>query len=319
MRKLGILILVLSLVMVACQSGGGNTGSVSEKAEEKENVIEETTEEVNEMTEEVNEMTEEVPVVVAGTVSITNALYAVGVEIAAVPETSHEIPEDLLDLPRIGMSMTPDIEIVKSLEADYFFTNGMLKESLDASFTEQGIPVEYINMSTYDDVIETLTYFGEIFDKTENAESVIAEIRSYENQAKEIYEGKEAKTVAVIFGTPGSFMLTTSSAFTGELIGKVGAINVTDDMPGSMAPYIPFSLETLAEKDPDVILRLTHASPEESRKMFDEEFANNSFYSSLKAVKEGQVYDLDNNYFGVAATVKCGESLLEMAKLIYGN
>lgn len=315
MKKIWILVLVLAL-LTGCAGGAGNNTATNV---EETNEVVETKEETKEKVEETEEVVQETHVVVAGTVSLTRALHAVGVELAAIPETRKALPEDLSALPRIGMSMKPDIEIVKSLEPTHFFTDGMLKESLETTFTEQNIPVEFISMSSYQDVIDTLTYFGETFGKEENAKKVIDEIKAYEDRAKAIYEGKEARTVAIIFGMPGNFMLTTNSAFSGQLVPMVGSTNITDGMPGAMAPYIPFSLEVLAEKDPDVILRLTHVSQEESKKMFDEEFANNSFYDNLKAVKNGEVYDLDSSIFGVAATIDCGQALLEMTKLIYGE
>lgn len=318
MKKLWILLMVvvLSFGMIACQSSNDvaeNSHENMANEAEVENVVE-TEEEV-----ETKEGVDQSPVVVAGTVSLTKALAAVGVELTAVPTTESVLPESVASLPRIGMPMSPDLELVKSFEPDYFFTDGMLKNSLDASFQEQNIPVEYVSMSSYDSVIETLTYFGTLFGKEEEATQVIDEIKSYEAKAKEIYEGKEARTVAVIFGVPGNFMLTTNKAFTGELVSRVGSINITDEMEGTMAPYVPFSLETLAEKNPDVILRLTHVSPEESKKMFDAEFANNAFYDNLKAVQNGEVYDLDPSMFGVTATIDCGKALLEITELIYGE
>lgn len=322
MKKIVLLlmIMVLSFSMLAC----GQSNQAEEVNDEKAEAVDANTSATEDSDASVentgtgSEETKDV-VVVAGTVSLTKALAAVGVELTAIPTTESELPEAVTDLPRIGMPMNPDLELVKSFEPDYFFTDGMLKNSLDASFQEQNIPVEYISMSSYDDVIETLTYFGSEFGKEEEASKVIADIEAYEEEAKAIYENQEPKTVAVIFGVPGNFMLTTSRAFTGELVSKVGSVNITDDMEGAMAPYIPFSLETLAEKDPDVILRLTHVSPEESKKMFDEEFANNSFYSNLKAVKDGKVFDLDPSMYGVSATIECGKALLNMTELIYGE
>lgn len=324
-----LMVMILSFSLLACQSSNdeGQNANVESATANTENAPTNTESNAEEVADTENstdneasdsEETEEV-VVVAGTISLTKALAAVGVELAAIPVTEKALPESVENLPRIGMPMNPDLELVKSFEPDYFFTDGMLKNSLDASFQEQNIPVEYISMSSYDNVIETLTYFGTEFGKEEEAKKVIDEIRAYEEEAKAIYENHEPKTVAVIFGVPGNFMLTTSRAFTGELVSKVGSINITDDMEGAMAPYIPFSLETLAEKDPDVILRLTHVSPEESKKMFDEEFANNTFYGNLKAVKDGQVYDLDPSMYGVTATIDCGKALLNMTQLIYGE
>ena len=52
----------------------------------------------------------------------------------------------------------------------------------------------------------------------------------------------------------------------------------------------------MLQQNPDIILRTSHAMPEEVMKNFETEFAQNDIWSKFSAVQNGKVYNLDNNY-----------------------
>lgn len=279
-----------------------------------------TTEETTSIvTNEAVQETENKPVVVAGTVSVTRILHDLGVDIVAIPQTEKALPEKVKSLPAIGLPMNPNIELVMSYAPDFFITDASLEASLSDPLKAQNINTVFLKTSGYNDIIDSILHLGEIFKKQNAATKMVNHITELEEQAVQLSEGKESISVAIIFGTPESFMLSTGSSYVGSLVSKLGGTNITDGMEGARAPYIAFSLETLAEMNPDVILRMTHVNPEQSKIMFDEAFSGNAFYSGLKAVKEGKVIDLDSNYFGVTATVDCGEAILMMARHLYGE
>lgn len=306
MKKLLIVLSIFTLVFSLFVGCSNNQENVVENAKANESMNTEPKEEVKEE-----------PIVIAGTVSITRILHGLNVELTAVPSTSKFMPEDVLSLPQIGMAMSPDIEIIKSFEPDYFITDTTLQERLGGEFEEQQIPTFYKKTSGYEDIITTINELGAEFNKEEEAKKMVADIRAYEAEAANIYEGQDSLKVVVIFGTPGSFMLATEKSYVGGLVTMIGSENITSGLEGAMGPFIPFSLEVVADIDPDVILRLTHVNPEQSKLMFDKEFNENEFYKALSAVKNNRVYDLDNSLFGVVATVDCGQALVEMSRLLY--
>ncbi len=319
MKKILVLICVVSLMavmMISCKSN-----------ETSENVLEENTtteasKEVKEVEEEENKNgagQEQASVVIGGTVSVSRILHGLGVEMIGIPTTKKFLPEELKGITEIGMAMAPDLEIIKSLEATHFITDSSLKDRLGVELEAQEIPVKYMKTSGYEDIINTIEELGKEFGKSEEALTMVNDIRAYEKEAKVLIEDEEALSVAIIFGTPKSFMLATNNSYIGSLVTMAGSVNITADMDGAMAPFVPFSLEVLAQKNPDVILRLTHVNPEQSKVMFDKEFDENAFYEALKAVQNDKVFDLDNSLFGVVATVDCGEAFVEIAKLIYGK
>ena len=54
-------------------------------------------------------------VVVATSVAVTEILDALGVKVSGVPTTSYELPESTKEAVEVGNPMSPDLEIIKSL------------------------------------------------------------------------------------------------------------------------------------------------------------------------------------------------------------
>lgn len=75
----------------------------------------------------------------------------------------------------------------------------------------------------------------------------------------------------------------------------------------------------MLQRDPDIILRTSHAMPEQVMAMFRDEFADNDIWQHFQAVQEGKVYDLDNNKFGMSANFRYKEALEELKPMLYGG
>ena len=63
-------------------------------------------------------------------------------DLVGVCDTRKELPERYLDLPRVGMAMNPDLEVIKSLNPDYILSPVTLKNDLEPKY--QTIGTEYI-------------------------------------------------------------------------------------------------------------------------------------------------------------------------------
>ena len=75
----------------------------------------------------------------------------------------------------------------------------------------------------------------------------------------------------------------------------------------------------MLQQNPDIILRTSHAMPEEVMKNFETEFAQNDIWSKFSAVQNGKVYNLDNNYFGMSANLKVIEGLDMLSDIVHGS
>jgi iron (Fe) ABC superfamily ATP binding cassette transporter, binding protein len=77
------------------------------------------------------------------------------------------------------------------------------------------------------------------------------------------------------------------------------------------------SNDSLATKNPDVILRLEHALPNVTLPQFKQEFKKNSVWKTMKAVKTGRVYDLQQPDFNASANMNVSQALNKLSNWLY--
>ena len=110
-------------------------------------------------------------------------------------------------------------------------------------------------------------------------------------------------------------MVATESSYVGSLLKFAGGVNVYGD--GNGQDFLNINPEDMVEKAPDIILRTSHALPEQVKKMFAEEFATNDIWKHFEAVQNARVYDLDNEKFGMSANFQYEEALKELETFLY--
>ena len=157
---------------------------------------------------------------------------------------------------------------------------------------------------------------GEKFDKNEEAKALLEEIESKELEVKEKAESLENPEVLVLFAAPGSTMIATSKSYIGSLVELVGGKNIIEDNSTSFTTY---NKEDLAMLNPEKILVMVHALPEETKVALQAEMASDSAWQNINAVKEGNVIYLDSEYFGMSANLKVIEGLEILSDIVHGN
>ena len=255
-------------------------------------------------------------VVVATSVAVTEILDALGVKVSGVPSTVYELPESTKGAVEVGNPMSPDLEIIKSLNPTMVVSVDTLGSDYMNLFTENNIPSEFISLESLDGLKEAITNLGEKFDKNEEAKALLEEIESKELEVKEKAESLENPEVLVLFAAPGSTMIATSKSYIGSLVELVGGKNIVEDNSASFTTY---NKEDLAMLNPEKILVMVHALPEETKVALQAEMASDSAWQNINAVKEGNVIYLDSEYFGMSANLKVIEGLEILSDIVHGN
>lgn len=250
-------------------------------------------------------------VVVATSVAVTEILDKLGVEVSGVPTTSYELPESTKDATEVGSPMNPDLEIIKSLNPTCVVSVDTLGSDFEKQFTENNIPSMFVNLSTVDGLKETIVNLGEKFDKSEKAAEIIAELENKENELN-LSKKENKKDVLILFGAPGSVMVSTDNSYVGNLVKIAGGNNIFESESSS---FIQVNMEEIIKRNPDKILIMTHAVPEEAKKTVEEEFAK-ATWQQLDAIKNNKVYYLENGYFGMSANLKVIEALDKLGVIL---
>ena len=130
----------------------------------------------------------------------------------------------------------------------------------------------------------------------------------------EAKSGQEKPQVLVLFAAPGSTMMATGKSYIGSLVEIAGGKNIIEDTSSS---FVTYNTEEITKLNPEKILVMMHAMPDETRKALEKEFAESSAWKSMNAVKEGKIVYLDNTYFGMSANLKVVEGLGILQDIIY--
>lgn len=304
------LLIIFLAIMTFSLVGCGNSNKKEDNKVSSENNITKSEEENSEDNIIEEEQSE---VVVSTSVALTEILDALQIKVSGVPSTSYELPESTKDAVEVGNPMSPDLEIIKSLNPDIVVSVDTLGSDYIKLFEDNNIKSEFFSLSSLEGLKETIKTLGERFNKNEKAKELISQI---EEKEKNVSNSSESTDVLVLFAAPGSTMIATPSSYIGSLVELVGGNNLVQD---SSMPFVTYSKEELTKLNPEKILVMTHAMPEETKKALEKEMASDATWQNIKAVKEGKVIYLDNNYFGMSANLKVIEGLDILKDIVHNE
>ena len=281
-----VLVLMLALTFTACgkASEKDQTNTTSEETVRSEGTVTPIEEDKSVTAEPTVNKTKSVKRIISFSPSITEIIYAIGAGDMLVGRTDYcDYPEEALQVESIGDFYTPNIEKVISLDPDLVIASALWTEDIQAKFAEAGIEVLVLEDSAkVENVYAMITTVATNLGKEEEAAALVDSMKADLTEIADAVNGLEAKSVYYVvgYGESGDYT-ATGDTFIGDMLTLAGGDNIAKDVSGWS-----YSLETLIEKDPEIILI--------------GEFAYNDFlasenYQELSAVKNNQVYAIDNN------------------------
>lgn len=257
----------------------------------------------------------ETPRIIATSAATADICARLDLPLAGVCSTTlSEVPEEYAELPRVGTAMSPDMEIVSSLEPDWILSPASLQSDLQPKYEAIDTDYAFLNLRSVPGMYRSIQELGDIFDREEQARVLVEEFTEFYEEYRELNEGKESPKVLVLMGLPGSYIIATENSYVGSLVEMAGGENV---YAGTDQEFLTVNTEDMKTKEPDIILRAAHALPDQVQEMFREDFNTNDIWKHFEAVQEGRVYDLTYELFGMSATFRYPEALAELQPLLY--
>jgi iron complex transport system substrate-binding protein len=231
---------------------------------------------------------EEPDAVVSVSPTATEMLFAIGAgdQVVAVDDFSNYPPEaPVTDL----SGHEPNVEAIASYEPDLVvlsFDPGDVVSGLEAL----DIPtIVQDAAATLDDTYAQIEQLGQATGHVEDAEQVAAQI---EADIADIVDSVEAsgQPLSYYHELDQTFYSATSSTFIGQLYALAGLENIADPADDGSG-YPQLSQEFIVDADPDFVFLADTKCCEQSAQTV----ADRPGWSSLTAVKESQVVELDDD------------------------
>ena len=255
--------------------------------------------------------------IIVTSASFIEPLYAVGGEIIGRPDSKMQIPETAKQAKIIGKVYQVDAEEVLSLEPDLVIINKGKNERMIENLENSGVKTLVVEMKTYDEVKKTLKLFAKLTGEEKKAEDIISKMDNEIIDIKSKLPENKPK-IAILHGTSQNVTLELKRSIAGNIAETLGLKNAAEDMasiPNNPAAA-PYSMETLAEKNPDIIFVTTMGKEKEIQDSMLKSMESNPAWGAIEAVKNKKVYFLSQEHFLFSPGIHYAEAVREMAKYI---
>lgn len=230
--------------------------------------------------------------------SFLGIMHAVGGDFSAwanSPVTA--VPAYAKGKPTVGFLYQVNLESVIAEKPDLVIGMNGLHNGLVDTLEQNKIPVMILNMSNYDDVVNALHMMGDVTGHHEEAAKAIDHLSRDMKQMEEAVP-KNHLTAAILHGTARTVTIERTGMIASEIAGMLGFHNVFAHMADKKSGQMPpFSMETLAVANPDVIFLTSMGLPGQAEAAFKKVLIDQPAWASLKAVREGRVYILPQTLF----------------------
>ncbi|MBU5271302.1 heme ABC transporter substrate-binding protein IsdE [Staphylococcus caprae] len=253
--------------------------------------------------------------IVPTTVALTMTLDKLDLPIVGKPTSYKKLPERYKNVPEVGQPMEPSVEAVKKVNPTHVLSVSTIKDEMKPFYKQLNMKGYFYDYDSLNGMEKSITELGKQFNREKKAK----ELNDHLNTVKASIESKVAKEkkhpkILILMGIPGSYLVATDQSYIGDLVKIAGGENVIQD---HSKQYISSNTEHLVNVNPDIILRLPHGMPDEVKKMFQKEFKQNDIWKHFKAVKNNQVYDLEEIPFGITANVDADDAMTQLYNLFY--
>lgn len=245
--------------------------------------------------------------VISAAPNITEIMYALNASDRLKGRTDYcDYPESAKAIPSIGSITDPSVEKIVELKPDVVIASNLINKAVVDKLQNLNIKVvvlhgtEDIN-GAYDTIQKVDMILGDKAAADKIVSNMKAKVDTVENKVK---DAKKPKVYYVVsYGQYGDYT-GGKDTYIDKMIQAAGGTNIAEDTDGWK-----YSLEKIMENDPDMIVCSKYFNTKEG-------IMKENGYKDLRAVKEGNVFAIDNNLLDRQGP-RMADGLVELAKAIH--
>lgn len=194
------------------------------------------------------------------------------------------------------MALNPDFVILSGNSDDDASNNGPSQNQLKTSLENSGIPVAFFSVSSFDDYLHMLKVCTQITGRSDLYQKNGTDVGKRVKAALKKYDvSKKAPSVLVMTASSRGAKAQDPTHMASLMVKQLGAKLVTEEHPSLLKD---FSMEAVAELDPDYIFVLPAATDDaKAKQAYETAVASNPAWQGIGAVAKGNSTVLDIEHF----------------------
>lgn len=253
--------------------------------------------------------------------SILDLWYLAGGQAIGRVDGTTNVPEEAKDIEIVGKGFTPNTEKLLELKPDLVIMSATSKSHKEFKniLDENNIQSLYVdtNYEPYKQFKNVLYLFSAINDTKGMFNEKISDVENKINEIVNKIENEKKPKVVILFSTTKSISTELLTSLTGEMVDILKAENIVKDTKVEGAVKVDFSIERIIEQDPDIVLITTMGDMTKVEQRIKDDLEKNEAWASLRAVKEGHVYQLPKDMFTYKPNARYAEAFQYLAKILY--
>lgn len=246
--------------------------------------------------------------------SFIDALASLGVSPVGIADDGKSdiiikpIAEKIGEYTSVGTRKEPSLEIISSLQPDLIIADLKRHKGVYEELNKIAPTIVLKSLeSTYQENLASFKVIAEAVGASDVAEKRLVDHEDLMKELRVKIGANESRTVLPAVVTKDLFNAHAAKSYTGELLEQLGFKNAIQQEEA----YADLGLEQLVETNPDVLFLMIA-----EEKTIVDEWKKNPLWKDLKAVKNGQVYevnrDLWSKFRGVIASEMIGQEAIEL-------
>ncbi len=250
--------------------------------------------------------------------SITETLFALGLDNRVVAVSDYcDFPTKVLDLPKIGGLINPNIEAILSLQPDLVILSANQQRTI-TQLQQLSIPTLAVKSTTLSDIKNTIKAIGQRTSQQQQAQKLLGSLEKTIQYIKEKTHTSHHPSVMVSLGNSSSntqintVYIAGQNDFYNDLITLAGGINVYQD---KLINVPSLSVESMITLNPDIIIDIYpeaddhHADLQQVRQRWQS-------LKHINAVKNNRIYIIEESYATIPGP-RISLLLTQFARLIH--
>ena len=252
--------------------------------------------------------------------SVLSMLYAVDGKAISRVSTTDPLPPEIEALPVLGQTANINMEQLLGLNPDLVLGLENQHKKYESQLQSSKIPNVLINYDGIKDNVPLIKFLGALTNHEDKATTLANTYESNVNKVKDSVKAQQPARVAVLRATGKGVTAETDAAITASMVKDLGMTNVVSTHLDKTTTdkTVPYSLETLAADDPDIIFVITMGKEEEITKAMKKAMTDNPAWANLKAVQNNRVVYLPSKLFLLNPGLQTPEAMARLVKEAYG-